>query len=220
MINTNRVAVPKVIIQFSFSNSDHVPDITIVPELKQEIPFESHLRHNLSTNRRGIQIIAPTDKGDTSIEQFLEDLRILGYILVNAQSQKRYDYDKSSNGRDYWFFTVRYHFVHSSSAYISPKWRKMQASALESLEHIAKTSIWRIRVFSNPIFTNTGEEITNLRHLSVNAEVRRPLFDQRIPIMIYPRDTDGKKTGAPAVPLSPQFKLRILGKQVQRLRFL
>jgi len=217
VINTNGVAVPNVIIQFSFSNQAIVPDETSVIHLEQEIPYVSHARHNLGTDRRGVQIIAPTGQGDTSIADFVKELQEAGYILVNAQSQKRYDYEKSHEVRDYWFYTVRYHFVYSNSAYVFPQWEKLQASAQASLGHIADTSLWRIRVYSNPVFTNTGEENPKQRQLSINAEVRQPLLNQGKPIMVYPRDTDGKKTGAPAVPLQPRYKLGIVDNQVQRM---
>ncbi|MFA4999224.1 MAG: hypothetical protein WC519_00605 [Parcubacteria group bacterium] len=200
-------AVPLVVLQFSFSNPNVIP-VTVKRQNRET--FEEHVaRKGRSTS--GVMVIEPTER--CSLVEFLKGLETAGYEMVDAFYKERIDDKDSRNKRTY--HMVRFLFARREFIELSGEFKMVRDVVLTELRHICEGAMWRVRAFSNPFYKN-GEEIPDQRTLSVNLEVRQPLFyPDGEPVTVWQKDGNGKRVGDTSLPLKADYCLRIVGDVVQ-----
>jgi len=197
-------SVRLVMLQFSFSNPKVVP--LFIKRQKRENEKEIIRKNEVL----GTQIIEPTAK--VSLRFFLSYLEKTGYEMVDGFYQARLD----KNNRPY--HMVRFIFVRRQYVVISEEFRQVRDVLRAELQEISQIALWRIRVFLNPFFKN-GEEIPGQYALSINLEMRQPLFHpDGQAMMVWPKDEEGKRTGKEPLPLNPDHYLCIKDNCLQLVR--
>lgn len=197
--------VRMVSLQFSFSNAEVIP--SSVRRLERETPEERVVRKSRTD---GVRFIEPVE--NVSLAQFLKDLAKAGYQLVDALCKPRIDANDPSGRRTY--YMARFLFARREHATPSPEFKKVRPKIRKELQEIC-AAMWRVRAFLNPFYKD-GEEITGLHAMSINLEVRKPLFDDAgQPLKARPRNAEGKRFGAPPLPLRPDYRLRIVDDEVK-----
>lgn len=217
-----------IALQFSFSNFHLVPASVKnwKPERKPETVAEGEER---KSHTNGIPILEPTE--NCSITEFLGELEIAGYELVDALYEERIDTkdpknkkfmedvraglidsDKRPPGRTYpmvRFLFARSEFVEN----LFEGFREIRDRMYADLAEMACAALWRSRGFSNPLYKG-GEEVAGQTALSVNFEVRRPLFQPNgLPVVMRQKDAAGNPIGEP-LPIKPDFHLRFGGESI------
>lgn len=192
--------VPLIGLQFSFSNSDVIPPS--VKHQKKETPEESNKRGSCSS---GNLIIKPTE--NCSLVELLNKLEVAGYNMIDAFYQERID-PKDPNSKRI-FHMVRFLFSYRGYVEPSDEFRERRSAIWTELRNICQVALWRVKVFSNPFYKD-GKEIPGQRALSINLEARKPLFyPDGQPVMVWPKDKNGKHLGDASLPLKPDYCLRI-----------
>lgn len=200
-------ALRLVILQFGFTNPDVIP-----PLVKRRQPELRHEREVRKAHQDGVLVIEPTES--CSVLEFVHELEAAGYELVDAFHQARPARPDSTGPR--YYHAVRFTFARREHVSISEKFRQeREAFRLELLE-IARTSLWRVRVWSNPFYVEgvpSGETV-----LSANMEVREPLFHpDGTPVAVWPAHLKDKRKRRPEdqkVPVGPKFLLHALGDTI------
>jgi hypothetical protein len=193
-----------VAMQFSFSNPEVVPEWVRWHERET-----SEKRTKRKSRASGRLVIEPTE--GCSLMQFIKDLGIAGYELVDAFCQKRLNTDNFYGST---YRMVRFVFVRSDYVESSDNFASVRNLALASLKEMCAAALWRVRAFLNPYYQN-GEEISGGHVISINLEHRQPLCSPEggPPIMVWPRDDKGRsmkgRIGVEKNPLEPDFHLRI-----------
>ncbi|MCL5006887.1 MAG: hypothetical protein M1153_01970 [Patescibacteria group bacterium] len=156
-------------------------------------------------------IIEPTE--GCSLLELLGDLEVAGYELVDAFYQQRIDAKDPRGERTY--HMVRFLFASREFAEPSKWFKSIRDKLLNELRTICENALWRTRCFLNPFYEN-GEEVVDQRFVSVNLEVRQPLFHpDGQPVTIWKRNEEGKRVGDAPVPLTSSHRLRMVGSCVK-----
>ena len=194
-----------VALQFSFSNPDAIP--ATVKRQNRETPEERVERKSHSS---GVMVIEPTEK--CSLVEFLGELEVAGYEMVDGFYKERIDVKDPRNKRTY--HMVRFLFARREFAELSDEFKKVRDTIRTELRSICESAMWRVRSFSNPFYKN-GEEIPDQRAVNINLEVRQPLFHpDGQPVTVWRKDENGKRVGDTPLPLKADHCLRIVGDAV------
>lgn len=194
-----------VALQFSFSNPDAIP--ATVKRQSRETPEERVVRKGYSS---GVMVIEPTEK--CSLVEFLGQLEVAGYEMVDGFYKERIDAKDPHNKRTY--HMVRFLFARHEFVELSDEFKKVRDVIRAELRSICESAMWRVRSFSNPFYKN-GEEIPDQRAVSVNLEARQPLFrPDGQPVTVWQKDENGKRVGDAPLPLKADYCLRIVGDAV------
>jgi hypothetical protein len=186
-------SVRQISVQFSFSNPRFVP--TYVRRVPEEQGWQLETR---KSTIGGVQFIQPTL--NCSILGFESEIESSGYELVDAFTQTRYKNDKP-------YEMVRFVFARREHVNISEEFQAIRDDIRADLQKICKEAMWRVRAYNNPYLMDDAE--SQERVLSINMEVREPLFEKDQPRTIWPKDQNGQRTGEPKVPLKPDRQLVI-----------
>lgn len=188
-----------VILQFSFSNPD------ALPKSVKRVARENLVASNKRKGSTGFVVIPPTEK--CSILEFLGELESAGYELVDAFSQERINRNDPSGRRTY--HMARFQFAQREFTHVSEEF-KMECDIIRAdLLEMCQTALWRVRGFSNPFYKD-GEEVPDVRTLSINLEVRTPLFHpDGKPVMVWPKDEKGERIGNTPIPLKAEDQLHL-----------
>lgn len=186
-----------IALQFSFANR------AIIPQ-----SFRQAARPDMRSplTESGVCVMDPVE------HVFLADLlRDLGgeFELVDAFHQERVASSKR-------YQMVR--FVFARSKYVHNLFAGFVARRPEIMDDLIKMSseaMWRVRAFLNPNFQE-GRIIPNQHALSINMEVREPLFEaDGRPAMRWRRDERGERIGDAPMPFLPDHCLRIIHGALQ-----
>lgn len=199
-------SVRLVAIQFSFSNPDVIP--SSVKRLNRETQEERVERKNHSS---GVVVIEPTEK--CSSVEFLGELEAAGYEMVDAFYKERIDPKDPRGKRTY--HMVRFLFARHKFVELSDEFKKVRDVIRAELRSICESAMWRVRSFSNPFYKN-GEEIPDQRTVSINLEVRQPLFrPDGQPVTVWQKDENGERVGDAPLPLKASYCLHIVDDAIQ-----
>ena len=191
-------SVRLVIVQFSFSNPDVIP-----PSVRRRSPETHEERGERKDRADGDMILEPT--AGASLAEFPRDLETAGYKLVDAFCKERIN----DNPHLKKYYMVRFVFARREYAEISQGFWKVRDAIRAELQSICGSSLWRVRAFDNPFYKD-GAEVSGQRTMSINLEVRQPLFVGGQPVKVWERDSDGKRIGEAAVPLKAKRHFRIV----------
>ena len=192
-------------MQFSFSN------INIVPKLLKERELETLEDCNERRSREGNGEIVITPTENSFLIEFLNDLEISGYELVDAFYQPRVH---PKNSRII-YHMVRFLFARREYVDISEEFKKVRDTISVELRKICEQAMWRVRAYINPYFVN-NEEVFGDYALSINLEGRNPLFlPDGQPVVVWQKDGEGNRVGDAPLPLKIVHNLRIVNKVVQ-----
>lgn len=157
-----------IIVQFSFSNLDAVPEI--IQRLEPETQEEQVKRKSHQT---GKLLIAPTI--GVSLKYLLQDMETRNFELVGAFYKER-RHAKPQPGREI-YHAVRFTFAHRDFVNIKDKsFIGKRQDVLIEFQRMCTEALWRTRVIDNPFFVE-GVEVSGQRTLSINLEVREPFFN-------------------------------------------
>jgi hypothetical protein len=194
-----------VALQFSFSNSDAIP--VSVKHLDRETQEERMERKSYLS---GVMVIKPTEK--CFLAEFLVELEAAGYEMVDAFYKERIDGKDPRGKRTY--HTVRFLFARREFAELSDEFKKVRHTVRVELMSICESAMWRIRSFLNPFYKN-GEEISDQRAVSINLEVRQPLFrPDGQPVTMWQKDEKGRRVGDAPLPIMADYCLRIVNDAI------
>ena len=186
-------------LQFSFSN------INVVPELLKELELESLEERNERKGRKssGEMVITPTE--NSSLMEFLSDLEVAGYELVDAFYQPRVH---PKNPRII-YHMARFLFARREHADPSEEFKGVRNAISAELLKICEQAMWRVRAYLNPFFT-ADEEVPGYHALSINLEGRKPVFlHDGQPVVVWQKDEEGNRVGDTPLPLRPDYHLRL-----------
>ncbi len=187
-----------VAFQFSFSNPDVVPDC--IKRLPAETPIEAVARKTVPVP--GQALIQPTE--DVSLAEIPGMLEQTEYELVDAFYKPRID---QKTGKTY--HMVRFVFSHRDYVNLSPEFKVVRDRIRLALNEICVQAMWRTRSFLNPFFKD-GERVGGQYAMSLNFEVRKPLFlPDGQPVVMWQKDAQGKRVGTAPLPLQAKFSLAI-----------
>lgn len=194
-------SVRLVMLQFSFSKVKYVPSSvrTIEPETEEDW-FQRKDRGRV----KGEVVISPIQ--NISLLEFLDDLREEGFELVGAFHKPR---NNESGGPMHQM--VRFTFARKENVNITDEFRARRDAVLADLTEMCRTVMWRVRAFLNPFFCNESSETENERVFQICLEVRTPLFrPDGTPVTVWQRDKNGEKVGDASLPLTPDYRLRVI----------
>ena len=194
--------VRMVLMQFSFSNPNAVPDV--IRRVEPENWTGGVQRRMRST---GVMVMEPTPS--CSMLEFPAELEDQGYELVDALVQKRPD-QKDRTGKAV-YHAVRFTFVRREFASeLSEAFQNVRGIIREELLEMCCDALWRVRAFDNPFFRD-DEEVPGQRVLVVNLEARTPLFRANGEfVTVWQKDAAGNRVGDEPLPLEPTHHLRIV----------
>lgn len=195
-------SVRLVLLQFSFSNPSAIP-----PSVRRRSPETPEERDERKDRADGVMIIQPTE--GTSLAEFPRDLEAAGYKLVDAFCKERINKNNPHMKR---YHMVRFTFARREYAEISQGFWKVREAIRAELQSICGSSLWRVRAFDNPFYQD-GAEVSGQRTMSVNLEVREPLFVNGQPVKMWGRDSEGKRIGEAAVPLKAKRHFRLVARE-------
>jgi hypothetical protein len=196
MQTTLGTSVRLVSLQFSFSNPDVVPEC--VKKLPRETQEEASARKTMPIP--GQAIIQPTE--DVSLVEIPGMLEKAGYELVDAFYKPRIDQKTKKT-----YHMVRFVFAHHAHVSLSPEFKSVRDRIRLALDGICTQAMWRTRSFLNPFYKD-GERVEDQYAMSLNFEVRKPLFlPDGQPVVMWEKDAQGKRTGTAPVPLKARLNL-------------
>lgn len=199
--------VRMIMLKFNFSNPNVIP--RFVKHLNQETDQGAKDELLFRKNRSGgVLAIESTER--CSIAKFLGEVAVSGYEMVDAFYKKGIDTrDPSIKRKNH---TVCFFFARSEFVKLSDEFKKERPLIYNELWKICKTAMWRVRLFLNPFYKD-GEEINGQYALSVNLDVRQPLYcpdgQPRTPVMVWQKDKNGKRVGETTIPLKAEYHLRV-----------
>ena len=119
---------------------------------------------------------------------------------MEALYQKRHDPKNPAKP----YHMVRFVFAKKEFSKPEESFEKKKNLLEEEFLFLCRTSLWRVRGFSNPYFENE-KEIEGMRAISVNAEARVPLFyPDGKPVLVRDKDANGNKIGEKSHPIIPK----------------
>jgi len=192
--------VRMVTLQFSFSNPNVIP--ASVKRLDKETKEERVTRKSRSS---GVLVISPTEK--CSLVEILSGLESSGYVLVDGSCIERIDARDPDNKT---YHMARFVFVHRRFANVSPQFEAVRDVIRDELDSICRDAFWRVRAFLNPFYGEGGEEVLDERAVSINLEVRLPLFhpDGTL-VKVWWKDEYGERIGSVPFPIRANHHLRV-----------
>jgi hypothetical protein len=191
-------SVRLVLVQFSFSNPDAIP-----PSVRWRRPETQEERVERKDHVAGVMIVQPTE--GTSLAEFPRDLEAAGYKLVDAFCKERIN-DNPHLKR---YHMVRFIFARREHAQISQGFWKVRDAIRAEFQGICGSAMWRVRVFDNPFYQDE-EEVSGRRTMSINLEVRQPLFVGGQPVMVWQRDDVGRRVGSAPIRLTAKRHFRVV----------
>lgn len=196
-------SVRVIALQFSFSNADFVPKS--VRQQGRESAQEQRARENLST---GELVIDPHE--DADLIQFVEQVGLNGYELVDAFHQPR---DDQHNPRRAFqmvrFVFLRREHVRSTAAFIQTR-----ATLLNEMIEMCEQALWRVRVYLNPLIID-GRRVIGENAVSINLDARKPLFTNGERVAIWRRDEHGQKIGDAKVPIQATHEIHFRDNAIE-----
>lgn len=197
-------AVRLIILQFVCTNQDVVPS-SVGLGVSEAVHDERKKRAN------GTLVVEPTK--NVFLAELPGDLREAGYELVDAFYQRR---SNPKTGRGY--YMIRFVFCRHEHVDEGTKgFREGCRIILADLEDICDQALWQTRIFLNPFFKD-GEEIPGQKAISINLDVRQPLFQfGGQSVAVWPKDEKGKRIGKSPQPLRPDHNLRIESGSIRLL---
>jgi hypothetical protein len=176
-----------------------------VKRLPCETPEEASARKVMPI--AGQAIIQPTE--DVSLAEIPGMLEQADYELVDAFYKPRIDQKTRKT-----YHMVRFVFAHRDYVSLSPEFRLIRDRIRLALNEICVQAMWRTRSFLNPFFKD-GERIEEQSAMSLNFEVRKPLFlPDGQPVVMWQKDAQGKRIGGAPIPLQAKFTLVVEDKVV------
>lgn len=195
--------VRMLMLQFSFSERHPMPNIFL------QLPDETQGKH---TERKsalvtGTRFIEP-GHNNVGLKHITESLERAEYVFVSAVRQRRTQEFQSYNMIR--FFFARRGYVDPTTN--DPSFRKTCRSMLQL---IARDTMWRVRAYRNPLCQH-DVIVPGECSISINLEARCGLRQNNgVPIMVWPRDAHGRKTGESKKPLSPSQILTAMDGIIQ-----
>ena len=190
-------SVRLITLKFSFSNLGIVP--SSVKRLGNETPEGRDERKKRSD---GVLAIRPVQ--NVSLVEFLSDLQLSGYELIDAYYQQRLSKEKRA------FHTVLFVFCKHEYVRVSEEFGAKRDTISAELCTICRQAAWRVRAFVNPFYGNGGEKVPGQATIGINLEARRPLFHaDNQPIMAWRKGPGGERIGDVPIPLKPDYYLRL-----------
>lgn len=158
------VCCPYVSLQFSFSKKKHVPlglpsKGSTTKEDRKKRKEREHSTETISLWPEPIQ--------EVSLEVFVNQLRALGYKLIDASTLER----SKDDGTKY--DMCRFLFLSKKELY-SNDYRENEELYHKCLNELVFNVNWRIRAYKNPYYKD-GEVVEGSHTLSINCEPRQPL---------------------------------------------
>lgn len=190
-------------IQFSCNNPRALPvSLRVKPAETEE---ERILRESRPVT--GVRFLGP--KENCTLEEFLGELELAGYELVDASLQMRLDRKDARRQREYGvaqFVFARREFVRRDE--IDPL--AIDSNRLE-LERMLQSAFWRVQVSCNPLFEG-GEIVDGENTMCVNCDVRRPRVEPSgKPVTEWRKNAQGYRLEADGpVPIEADCELRIV----------
>lgn len=196
-----------VALQFSFSNHLAIPAWMKRPN--RETQKGRVVRKSRTTG--GTLVIEPTEK--CSIAEFLGDLEVAGYGLVDYFYEVRIDARDPRGERTY--YMARFLFARHEFVELSDEFKGMRDTIRAVLSEICRAATWRARAFSNPFYKN-GEEVAGQCAVSINFEARQPFFrsDGQL-VVVWQKNERGNRVGDAPLPLKPDYCLRVVDGVIQ-----
>lgn len=192
-------------MQFSFSN------INIVPESLKKRELESLEERNERKTREGSGEMVITLTENSSLAEFLNDLEVAGYELVDTFYQPRVH---PKNPRII-YHMMRFLFARHEYADPSEEFKGVRNAISAELLKICEQAMWRVRAYLNPFFTD-NEQIPGYHALSINLKGRKPLFlPDGQPVVVWQKDKEGNRVGDAPLSLRPDYHLRIDTNAIQ-----
>lgn len=150
----------------------------------------------------GTLIIGPA--GNISVNGIVDQMGTLGYELVDAY--RRQLPDSKNPGKEYSVAC----FLFSPHQFAKPceGFEKNRGKAFAELRKLSRDSMWTIKGFNNPYFTD-GAEMPGERALLFNCQARKPLTENGNPILVWPKGHGKDNPGSGKIPLQPDDKLLI-----------
>ena len=193
----------RVTLQFSFANPDVIPKG--IKRREHETPEERTTRKSREGGAQGIEPVE-----NVCLVELLSNLGHAGYEMVDAFYKPRIH---GKTGGTY--HAVRFLFVRGEYAEPSAEFKRKRRVLERELRTICEQALWRVRGFLNPCYKD-GEEIPDQYAVSINLEVRRPLFDNAgNPVRVWRKDEKGNRVGDSPLPLRPDCCLGIRGDTVE-----
>ncbi|MCR4278178.1 MAG: hypothetical protein NUV85_04185 [Candidatus Berkelbacteria bacterium] len=146
-----------------------------------------------------------------TLVEFLGELEAVGYELVDAFCQERIN---PRDSRQEVYYMVRFQFAKQGFISPSDNFSKRANTIRAELQRVCETTLWRVRAYLNP-FKSNSEEIPGQNAVSINLEVRQPLFrPDGQPVTARAKDERGKPIGDP-LPLQPTHYLRVENQTIK-----
>lgn len=195
-------SVELVALQFSFSNPK------IVPDSIRQVAVDCLVDREIRKSQKATDnvILKPTE--NVYLAHFVDDLKTAGYEIVDALYQPRTD-PKDPAGKKI-YHMVRFVFASTQSVEkLYEDFMKVRPRIYIDLDGMCVEASWRVRASLNPLLKN-DEEVSGKHTLSINLEVRTPLFNpDGHRVLIWEKDENGDRIGDAPVPLMPDYCLRI-----------
>lgn len=194
-----------IVLRFSFSNPE------VVPLCVRKLPHEKENELLNKSVANGELVIDPSEK--VGLVEFLGELEQSGYEMVDATYQPRID--PGNPKRTY--HVVRFMFARREYAQPTDQFISVRPTTKQALRTMCEQAMWRVRAFLNPLFVR-GETVDGEHAVSVNLEVRKPLFDNvGNPVRTWRKDENGNRLGDAPVPLQPDYVLRLTNSELRIL---
>jgi hypothetical protein len=195
-------SVKLIMFQFSFSNKDLVPLFVRweTPETAQERKARAARK---ADPQNGVEEVIPATMNASLWELFFSgDLATAGYELVDAFYKPRQKPDRSV------YRMVRFTFCRFVRV-TDEKFKNTLPLTMDVFRQFCRAAMWRVRASINPFYED-GKLIAGQRAVSVNLEVRTPLFEpDGKPIVQWQKDAADNRVGTAPVPLAPDYELRV-----------
>ena len=163
-----------VMLQFSFSNPDHVP--SFIFDRRKETADESNTRqeHKALSNTDGL--IPKPYPTSVMLEGLPMSLLEANWVMVDGFFQRRIN----PKNPDASYNTVRFSFVQESNVDKTAEQKLFQRHFMPvvfcELQEIVQLALWRLRMYNNQHYSN-GAAAPGQRALSINLEARQPLYE-------------------------------------------
>ncbi len=138
------------------------------------------------------------------------ELTLDGYEMVDAYYEERTDstlHNRPVHVVQFWFGRTEY-------AAVSREFGAVRHLLIGDFDEICTAAFWRVVGFVNP-FTIGGKEVPGQHALSLNMEARHSRFQSDGSLVLqWRKDAAGKRLGESAVPIWPDYVLKIVGNEV------
>ena len=200
--------VRMILVKFTVQKLETIP-ASIPPT---EMETVDQLQRRKEEYISGLETIERTE--DCSVVTVLDQIAQLGFELVGAFRKPMIHY---RGGKQQTYHQLRLTFVRHED--VKPDmhegFREARTQILEDVAKLCRESLWRVRVFNNPLFRN-GDMDPIGRSACITLEGRRPLcFPNGKPVVEWQRDEDGYRIGDAPVPITAKHRLTIVDNTIQ-----